>query len=287
MADITVLGTAAADVIVRVATLPGPGEHVSGTAGGWRLGGGSANVACALASDGHNVQLFGPFGTDAMGEALLAELQRRNVGTERSFRVPASSPRALILLDASGERTIVGLDEAFAKDVYPLRAVPDLGHVDGAYVETYRRFPTDIADHAQGALIMTSMPPEGATSWPADVLVGSERDVPSRWRSSPFESARLVAGPRLRWVVVTRGRAGADAYGASGLRHVDARPVTQVNATGAGDAFAAGLMSAFVAGGSIDDALAHAADLGAAAVAELGSLPSTAIEALVGPWEPG
>jgi hypothetical protein len=45
-----------------------------------------------------------------MGGNLLAELERCGVDTEYSFRADAASPRPLILLDDTGERTIIAVD---------------------------------------------------------------------------------------------------------------------------------------------------------------------------------
>jgi sugar/nucleoside kinase (ribokinase family) len=284
MAEVAVFGTAAADVIVQVPRLPGPGDHLSATSLGWRLGGGSANLACALAAADHRVEFVGPFGNDPMANLLLAEIERYGVGTGRSFRAEAPTPRALILLDQSGERTILGLDQEFTTDVYPLLDAPEVGTVDGVYVETYVRFPTAIADRAPDALLVLTPPAASAAHWPADIVVGSERQYPSGWSEAPFEAARAIVGPRLRWVVVTRGPQGADAYGPHHSVHVDARPARQVDATGAGDAFAAGLMSMLLTGCDIGEAMHAAAEAGAAAVEVIQSVPASAIEALGVTW---
>src|SRR4051812_1315735 len=170
MADVAVLGTVAADVVLRVDAVPEPGAHISASSLGWRLGGGSANVAGALATLGHDVTLVGPVGGDAMGDLLLAELARRGVATGGTFRVKEPTPRALILLDAAGERTIVGVDDPFTTLVYPLGDLPELGRVDGVYVETWDRFPTLVAERAPSALLVTSPPRASVGHWPADVL---------------------------------------------------------------------------------------------------------------------
>lgn len=284
MAEVAVLGTAAADVVLRVPEVPLRGEHVSASSLGWRLGGGAANVAVALAADGHYVELVGPFSTDATGEVLLAELRRRGVGTSRSFRVTAPTPRALILLDSGGERTIVGVDEAFSRDVYPLTELPELGRLDAIYVETYHRFPPAIVRAGPKTLLMTAPPSGNERPWPADILVGSEHDFPADWRAAPYEHARQVAGKRLQWAILTLGERGADAHGPGGRVHVDAVPIEQVNATGAGDAFAAGLLSALLAGQPIEEAMRQAARRSAAAVASLESIAPAMAEALGTTW---
>ena len=103
-------GVVAADVILRVQRIPAPGDQVNAEALGWRIGGSSANVACGLSTAGHHVRLVGPIGRDAMGDNLLAELEQYGVDTEYSFRADAASPRTLILLDDTGERTIIAVD---------------------------------------------------------------------------------------------------------------------------------------------------------------------------------
>jgi sugar/nucleoside kinase (ribokinase family) len=273
MADVVVLGTAAGDIVLRLGALPRPGEHVSGEPLGWRPGGGSANVALGLAAAGHRVELIGPIGNDAMAEALLAELGRGGVRTHRCVRVGARSPRAIILIDGEGERTIVQLDRGSAVDGFALREHPDLEDADCVYVESYRRFAGVAAFPPREAMLVAPPPEFEERSWPAEVLVGSASQYPAEWLGTPFESARTVAGPRLRWVVVTRGRKGSDAYGAAGSCHVDARHARQVDATGAGDAFAAGLLHGLLTGGTIQEAMELGAERGAAAVELMQSVP--------------
>jgi sugar/nucleoside kinase (ribokinase family) len=282
--EIVVYGTAAADIVVQVPRFPEPGDHLSATSLGWRLGGGSANVAVALAAAGHRVELIGPFGRDPMGDALIGELERRGVRTGRSLRVDAPTARALILLQPGGERTILGLDSALASDVYPMETPPDPGNAEVVYVETYARFPTSLADQARNALVVVPFPPSSHGAWPADILVGSERNFPAEWRTEPFHGGRAAAGPRLRWVVMTRGVLGAVAYGQDEVIETAARPATQVDATGAGDAFAAGLIEAVLTGVSMQEAMSYAAERGAGAVEWLQSIPPAATEAIGRTW---
>jgi sugar/nucleoside kinase (ribokinase family) len=273
MADVVVLGTVAGDIVLKLDALPRPGEHVSGEPLGWRPGGGSANVARGLAAGGHRVELIGPVGNDEMAEALLAELRRCGVRTDRCMRVDARSPRALILIDDEGERTIVQLDRGSAADGFALPDPPDLDGADCVYVESYRRFPGVAGFPPREAMLVAAPPEVDGRAWPADVLVGSASQYRAEWLAAPFESARIVAGPRLRWVVITRGRAGADAYGPDGWCHADAREARQVDATGAGDAFAAGLLHGLLAGGPIQEAMELGAEHGAAAVELMQSVP--------------
>jgi len=283
MAEVVVFGVVAADVILRVQRIPGPGDQVNAEALGWRIGGSSANVACGLCTAGHHVRLVGPVGTDSMGDHLLAELERCGVDTEHTFRADAASPRTLILLDGTGERTIIAVDSGAGPSSFlPMRG-PDLRSVDCVYVEGYTRYPADTAADAESALLVTSPPVPDATTWPATVVVGSETQYSDVTSAGTFEAVRSVSGERLEWVVVTRGREGADAYAASSEVHVDAVAADQVDATGAGDAFTVGLLHGLLQGDDIVTSLQAGAAWGAATVAQLRSIP-VSWEELAGPF---
>ena len=166
----------------------------------------------------------------------------RRVGAKPrySFRADIASPRTLILLDDTGERTIIAVDSGAGPSSFlPVRG-PDLRSVDCVYVEGYTRYPTGTAAAAESALLVTSPPVPGATTWPATVVVGSETQYSDATSAGMFEAVRSVSGERLKWVVVTRGREGADAYAVSSELHVDAFVADQIDATGAGDAFTVG-----------------------------------------------
>ncbi len=277
MAEVVVFGVVAADVVLHVQRIPARGDHVNAEALGWRIGGSSANVACGLSTAGHHVRLVGPVGTDSMGDHLLAELERCGVDSEYCFRAEAASPRTLILPDDTGERTIIAVDSGTGPSTFlPVRG-PDLRSVDCVYVEGYTRYPPDTAAEAESALVVTSPPVPGAATWPATVVVGSETQYDDVASAGMFEAVRSVSGERLKWVVVTRGREGADAYGASSDVHVNAVAADQIDATGAGDAFTVGLLDRLLRGDDMLSAMQVGAAWGAATVARLQSVPV--------PWE--
>ena len=115
-------------------------------------------MACGLSTAGHHVRLVGPVGRDAMGDNLLAELEQHGVDTEYTFRADAASPRTLILLDDTGERTIIAVDSGPEPSSFLPAHGPDLRSVDCVYVEGYTRYPTGTAAAAESALLVTSPP---------------------------------------------------------------------------------------------------------------------------------
>jgi site-specific DNA-methyltransferase (adenine-specific) len=188
-----------------------------------------------------------------------------------------ASPRTLILLDDTGERTIIGVDSgAEPSSFLPVRG-PELRSVDCVFVEGYTRYPADTATGAESALLVMSPPVPGAPTWPATVVIGSETQYSDATSAGIFEAVRSLSGEGLKWVVVTRGEEGADAYAASSDVHVDAVAADQVDATGAGDAFTVGILHGLLQGGEMATALQLGAVWGAATVTRLRSIPV--------PWE--
>jgi sulfofructose kinase len=277
VAEVVVFGVVAADVVLHVPRIPAPGSQVNAEALGWRIGGSSANVACGLSTAGHHVRLVGPIGTDAMGDHLVAELEHYGVDTEYCFRADAASPRTLILLDDTGERTIIAVDSGAEPSSFLPERGPDLRSADCVYIEGYTRYPAGTAAGAESALLVTSPPVPGATTWPATVVIGSETQYSDVTPAGMFQAVRSVSGERLKWVVLTRGTEGADAYAASSDVHVDAVAADQIDATGAGDAFTVGLLHELLQGDDMVTALQAGAAWGAATVAQLRSIPV--------PWE--
>ena len=233
-----------------------------------------------------------PLGTTYVSSARSAQTQWATLSWQNStstvsirycFGADAASPRTLILLDDMGERTIIAVDSGAEPSAFLPTRGPDLRSADCVYIEGYTRYPAGAAAAAESALLVTSPPVPGATTWPATVVVGSETQYNNVTPAGMFEAVRSVSGERLKWVVVTRGREGADAYAASGAVHVDAVPADQIDATGAGDAFTVGLLHRLLQGGDMVTALQAGAAWGAATVTQLRSIP-VPWEELAGPF---
>jgi len=108
------------------------------------------------------------------GRQAPGRSRKWGVDTEYTFRADAASPRTLILLDDTGERTIIAVDSGAGPSSFLPAQGPDLRSVDCVYVEGYTRYPSGTAAAAESALLVTSPPVPGATTWPATVVVGSE-----------------------------------------------------------------------------------------------------------------
>lgn len=237
---------------------------------GGRLGGGASNAGCALRAAGHHVLVASSLSDDADGSEARRLAEAAGLDLRLAGVRPGPSSKTLIFIDPAGERTIVGLDGApeGPPSIPRPSARPDV-RPDALFVRAGYEGAADWA-HATSGPVMLHWP-SPAYSGPADVVVASADDLDAAALS--YEAARARLGPRLGWLVVTRGAAGAVAHGPAETIAVTAKPRTVRDATGAGDVFAAGLLDALLAGAPMRQALEHACAWGGAAVELEGSAP--------------
>ncbi|MBI5164004.1 MAG: carbohydrate kinase [Magnetospirillum sp.] len=281
MAAIVVVGSVASDEPVRLAERLREGAHLNGRGGVARLGGGGANTAVALAAAGHRVSLVTAVGDDADGTRQLHWLTEAGVDVGAVVRMPGPSTRSILLLDPGGERTIVNLGRV--KEPEPPRRLLDLA-ADLVYVRTRAvGLAALLVEKAAVSLIVAHVPPLERGVFPAHVIVCSASDLDDGFLADPVAGARLAAGALLRWVVVTHGPAGAEAFSVDGARFTVPAPAAEaLDSTGAGDAFAAGLCHGLASGVAMPEAVAQAVRWGAEKVRRDGSaLPADAVRALI------
>ena len=245
MARILVVGSVASDEVVRLDRALTEGAHLGGRSLGSRLGGGAANTGMALAFAGNDTVLISSLGGDALGRGLLAQLKESGLDTSHILTLNSPTTRSIVMIDGRGERTIVNLERCVDPDPGRLAPIP----ADVLYVRS--RAPGLAAllrAKAAQCRIVAHIPPLDAGGLPAHILVGSASDMPGEVLSDPFAKGREIAGDILEWVVVTKGADGAKAYGATETISLGAPKVKAVDSTGAGDAFAAGLVHGLAAG---------------------------------------
>ncbi|UBO74177.1 PfkB family carbohydrate kinase [Aeromonas rivuli] len=239
---------------------------------GRRLGGGAANTGIGLVWAGHEVAIASRIGLDDTGDWLLAEARSHGLECSHVERFGGETGELLILVDSTGERTI--LRQPRRPDLpgnLPSQGVDCLYvNYPGGAVADYMR---QMQDHC---LVVAQYPKGGKHLRPCHLLVASRSDLGEI--ADPWAHARALAGEQLQWLVLTEGKAGAVAIHGEERIRVAARPVSVVDTTGAGDAFAAGLIHGLARGMAIEAALQCAVDWGAFAVASQSSIPSAALK---------
>ena len=139
-----------------------------------------------------------------------------------------------------------------------------------------------LAAKANDSLIIAHAPPSERGSRPAHIVVASVSDLSADEYRLQSLLGKMVSNGLARWTVLTAGEAGAHAYSADEALSVAARSVQPVDTTGAGDAFAAGLVHALVEHRPMAEALTVAARFGTEATLwPTSGLPRAAVQRLL------
>jgi ribokinase len=287
--SLVVAGDVMCDV---VAALPGPLAHGSDTPAPIALhgGGSAANVAAWAAAAGAEVTLVARVGDDELGRAAMAALRAGGVRTDVATDPERVTGTCIVLVHPGGERTMI--PDAGANDALAIGALPAGRHLHvpgyallrpgsraaarAALAQARERGMTVSVDPSSSAPLV-QVGPAAFLGWVEDadlLLPNAEEARVLTGEADPEAAARALAGSRE--VVVTLGADGALWTDGREVVRAPAEPAEVVDTTGAGDAFAAGLLAARLAGAAPAAALAAGCRLAARAVASVGARPSRA-----------
>ena len=255
MGKVVVVGSIGGDVVATTETHPRPGETVVGSTVGFFPGGKGANQAAGAARAGAATEMIGRIGADAAGME-----QRRFLG---SFGVDCGgivtdptlpTQTAIIVLDASGENTIVVV--AGASGVVTSEDATQMALTAGDVVVCQFEIPQPAVaaafGHARdsGATTVLNLAP-AATPLPGllalvDVLVVNETEAgfllgrslaPDAAVDEVVAAAREIRAADRQTVIVTLGARGAVAITRDEVVVSEWHVVNVVDTTGAGDCF--------------------------------------------------
>lgn len=154
MATVLVVGSVNVDRIWHLATPVRAGGRLTCTGRETRLGGGGFNTGAALLALGHSVRLVATLADDADGRACHAALERRGFDMRHVGLVAGRTEPLDILVEPSGERTIIA---PVAAERRPLDVLPAAG-VDLVYVNRRRVDPAAMADLLLRLSIVAQLP---------------------------------------------------------------------------------------------------------------------------------
>ena len=251
------------------------------------VGGNAVNVAVQLAMLGRSVQYFGAVGDDPAGIAVREALTRQGVGLDH-LRVLAGFRTAYTDIEVTedGDRAFVfeefGACAAYQPVPNDIAGLRRMRHVhigwlkdDGALKRALARSGVTLSQDLTVNNTPGNLDPGGL-----DIAFCSAEP-----EGADAELARLIsAGAKL--AVVTLGAGGSMA--SDGRRSVSATApiITPEDTTGAGDAFIAGFLHAWLDGGSLEQALILGTERGAIACMHRGGFPQAPLKGILEPWEP-
>ncbi|MFI6770299.1 sugar kinase [Streptomyces sp. NPDC050355] len=251
------------------------------------IGGAESNVACTLARAGHTARWISRVGTDGFGDHLLNAIADCGVDVSHARRDPlrptgvyfrtagdrgtdahevayyragsAASAMSAATMDLAAIRAgrvlhLSGITAALSADCLGLLreltgSRPAAGRPLVSFDVNHRPGLWQGADDARVLLDLARG---------ADLVFVGEDEAAEAWGITGGPDALRAALPEPATLVVKRGAAGAVAYDSRGGRHAEPAPrVDVVAAVGAGDAFAAGYLSATLRGLPVPTRVRH------------------------------
>jgi len=268
MARVVAVGSALVDHHYALTNLPEPDGGAFVRDEYEAAGGTAANVATALSLLGREAGVVSRVGSDAAGDGVLADLQSHGIEVTHVQRGDEPSSYCLVLSAPDGERMLVAGGESVPTLRLDAAALDYVGAADAAFTSAYAPDPV-VADLAATRRAGDCPPLAFDLAGPIDELVG--RGVTRETLDDALSAfdlfvanavaarAYLGVGPREAAAVlrergvgraaITRGPAGAVVLDGEAIRPVEAFGVDAVDTTGAGDAYAAGLLDAWLLDG--------------------------------------
>lgn len=264
------------------------------------VAGSESNVAVGLARLGHRVAFAGRVGADPVGGWVRDTLRAEGVGLA-SLIIDPALPTGLLLRDSPLARPVsvsyyrsgsagaaVDADDVPEHVISGARAV-FLSGITPMLSASAARFTDRMLSVAAEAGVPVFFDPNvrlrlaGRESWRAVVSYLDRVDTLLIGHGElgllglPDDPAKLLSG-RLNTVVVKRGADGATVTTADGTVHEPAIPAPLIDPVGAGDAFCAGWISAWLRGRSPSESLREAnavASFVVATATDIAGLPTS------------
>ena len=262
------------------------------------IGGAESNVACALAAAGHSVRWVSRVGADGFGDHLLRTIGGYGVDVSAVERDPARPTG--IYFRTAGDRATDAHEVAYYRagsaasamtasglDLHAVRSgrVLHLSGITAALSQGCLALMRELTAPATGRPPVSFDVNHRPTLWRdgsgprvllelargADIVFVGEDEAQEVWGLDGVDAIR-AALPEPETLVVKQGAGGATAFHKGDVTFVPAPRVDVVAAVGAGDAFAAGFLSATLRGLPVPARLRHGHLMAAAALTVPGDL---------------
>ncbi len=288
---VVVVGSANTDMVVKSERFPAPGETILGGEFFMFPGGKGANQAVAAARMGAETSFICALGDDLFGRKALEGYAEEGLDTTAVMIVPdVASGIALITVNAAGENEIVvasganaHLDPSWLKTQAALLKTSDLVL---AQLEIPMPAIAFLAAFCKDRKVPMILNPAPACVLPDELLAGLYALTPNqsetefltgiavRDSKTAQQASDVLRDKGVLNVVITMGSAGAYYSGTEGSFLVNARQVSAVDTTAAGDVFNGVLASWLARGMDWRSSLEQAASSAAISVTRMGAQSS-------------
>ncbi len=294
--DVVAVGHVLVDLRFRVERFPNPDEEAKILEESRGVGGSAANVAIAVRRLGLRASVIAKVGLDSFARVAVDSLMREVIDIS-GLKVEPTHPTgfSVVVRDPEGKIIIYGFKGASEK-LEPKDVDPELikrakyVHIASLRLDTTQYVVKLSKEYGRrtswdpGRVLAT----EGMEKLKnvikgVNIVLANEREAELITHLRDFkEAAKAIkaVGPEL--VVIKRGEKGSYALSDEGEYEIPAYSVPKVvDTTGAGDTFAAGLLTSLINNYSVEKALKRASIIAALKVTKLGSHAAPTLEELI------
>lgn len=278
-------------------TAMGPAKIISG--------GSAANTIAGLASFGGKGAFIGKVKADELGKLYRHDLTSLGVSFDTAAATEgAATARSFIMVTPDGERTMntyLGACQGLSVADVDAKAVEN---ADIIYLEGYLWDPpaakdafrkaSEIAHKAGGRVAITLSDSFCVDRYRdeflglirnrmVDIVFANEHELKSLYQAAAFDDALAALRAENILAVITRSENGALALTPDGIVAEPVFPVDRVvDATGAGDLFAAGFLYGLTSNREVRDSLRLGALAAAEIISHVGARPDVSLKTLAG-----
>ena len=290
------LGILVADVIgVPIETAPARGTLQLVESITPHIGGCAANTGIGLAKLGISTAVAGKVGRDGFGQFVRDELEKYGVQTRVALDETAPTSATMVMVAPDGERSFLHCTGANAKLVAADFDFADFPDARLLHIAGHGLMPSfdgmgcaEVLREAKHRGLQTCLDTAGSPTgnWPEllrpclahlDFLVPSFHEaqfcVPAEFSDSPASVAGYFIKQGVQVVALKMGEAGSYVRTRDGMEAtIPAIQVRAVDATGAGDAFAAGFLAGVLRGLPLEECARLGNATGACCVGAVGTI---------------
>ena len=249
-------------------------------------GGGALITAAHLAALGRQSALVARFGTDALSQALSVQIESLGLDLQFLDRHETAGPQLTVVMVHDGDRAFLSRRAGHARPNGFETSLDwsEAAHLHIAEYATLHEMP-DAISAAKARGLTVSLDP----SWDdelirdplffersagADIFLPNMEEATALTGKDQPEAALAILRERFPIVALKCGGDGAILAAEGRTIHLPSPRVEVVDTTGAGDAFNAGFIHAWLSGTGFDDCLAAAIDAGTRSVQASGGTGS-------------
>lgn len=259
-------GPISRDTMIYLERLPKSGEFLRAQSVSTRVGGTAANIAFGLATTDIPIGFLTWLGNDDIADELRQALDQSNLTHVTIMEKDAPSEHVHVYVENDGERTILGINPSFLRELHIEDAPIKSGDVFLFTLWWPEYLPDLLELKARGCtVILGARALDDVQVQGADLIIGSVKDY-----SGQDIKGLLQRFPRI---VLTNGIEGSTEYHQSQTYHQSAFEAAAVDATGAGDAFIAGYLTGFMKDFNPQECLKLGSQWAAMAVETYSSIP--------------